>query len=66
MEEVYSKFENREFYIGEKIVFKMFIFNRIDKLGIFIELDYIEMVWFVNLKLVIKEGEILFVYVVFY
>lgn len=41
MEEIYSKFENREFYIGEKIVFKMFIFNRIDKLGIFIELDYI-------------------------
>lgn len=41
MEEVYSKFENREFYIGEKIVFKMFKINRIDKLGIFIKLDYI-------------------------
>lgn len=40
MEEVHSKLQNRELYIGEKIAPKMFKTNRIDKSGTLTELDY--------------------------
>lgn len=55
MEEVHSKLENRELYIGEKIAPKMFKTNRIDKSGTLTELDYTVYGRMIPLKKIIQH-----------